>query len=266
MNGEHDMGRLFTFGCSFTQFSWPTWANILGREYSYFENWGLCGAGNLYISSSVAEASVLHNFDKDDTIMVMWTNMMREDRYLNKESKWCTPGNIYTQSEYPKDFVKNFVTVRGCYIRDLTQMYLTSKLLDNIGCKYEFMSMIDLVNPDQYNNSNVFDDIHDVLEFYKDIVNKFKPSVHKVIFNNDWQSRLIPESGEKFRIDSHPVPSEHLEYLDAVFPDLNISESTREWVKLIDTKARTLATPKKINTVDPFNGWTLQDNRPNNRL
>ena len=128
------------------------------------------------------------------------------------------------------------------------------------------MSMVDLINPDQYNNSNVFDDIHDVLEFYKDIVNKFKPSVHKVIFNNDWQSRFIPESGEKFRIDSHPVPSEHLEYLDAVFPDLNISESTREWVKLIDTKARTLATPKKINTVYPFNGWTLQDNRPKDRL
>lgn len=34
------MTRLFTFGCSFTKFFWPTWADILGQEFDYYENWG----------------------------------------------------------------------------------------------------------------------------------------------------------------------------------------------------------------------------------
>jgi hypothetical protein len=261
------MRRLFTFGCSFTQYSWPTWADILGREYDYFENWGKSGAGNVYIASSVVEASLTHNFTKDDTIMIMWTNMMREDRYLDKVNKWSTPGNIYTQQTYPKDFVKNFITVRGCYVRDMTQIYLTSKLLDSIGCKYEFMSMVDLNNPDQYQKLDASSHVHEVLELYKDVVNKFKPSVHKVLFNYEWQSRLIPESGSpKYRTDSHPVPGEHLEYLDIVLPNIGISDATREWVKLVDAKARKLATPERINTFNPYIGWKIFDNAPASRL
>ena len=47
------MKRLFTFGCSVTEFIWPTWADILGREFDYYENWGRVGAGNLYIFNSI---------------------------------------------------------------------------------------------------------------------------------------------------------------------------------------------------------------------
>ena len=38
------MTRLFTFGCSFTQYWWPTWADILGYQHDFYENWGRCGA------------------------------------------------------------------------------------------------------------------------------------------------------------------------------------------------------------------------------
>ena len=39
-------GRLYTFGCSMTSYFYPTWADILGQEFSYYENWGEPGAGN----------------------------------------------------------------------------------------------------------------------------------------------------------------------------------------------------------------------------
>ena len=37
------MSRLFTFGCSFTNYAWPTWADFLGLEFEHFENWGVSG-------------------------------------------------------------------------------------------------------------------------------------------------------------------------------------------------------------------------------
>ena len=117
--------RLFTFGCSFTQYIWPTWADILSKEFSFYENWGKRGAGNVYIANTVAQSVILNKINKDDTVIIMWTNMMREDRYI---TDWVCQGNIYTQSVYDEDFIKKYVTVKGCYIRDMAQIYFVEQL------------------------------------------------------------------------------------------------------------------------------------------
>ena len=43
--------RLFVFGCSFTQYRWPTWADIIAKDNPHLEyfNTANSGAGNLYI-------------------------------------------------------------------------------------------------------------------------------------------------------------------------------------------------------------------------
>jgi hypothetical protein len=51
--------RFFAFGCSFTCYIWPTWADVVSKEMpqAKFYNLGKTGAGNLCISSKVAEAN-----------------------------------------------------------------------------------------------------------------------------------------------------------------------------------------------------------------
>ena len=242
------MKRLFTFGCSFTQYYWPTWADIIGKEFDYFENWGRCGAGNVYIANAVVESSIKNKFTKDDTILIMWTSMTREDRYLDKNNKWMTGGNIYSNNCYSEDFVKKYVHVRGCYVRDLAQIYLISEYLEKIGCKHEFMSMVDLNNPLQYTYKDAGTEVNDLLEFYKDTLVKFKPSIHSTIFNKAWYSRPTQPDGS--RHDPHPIPSEYLEYLDVVLSELPISTETRDWVIKEDIIARNT----KVDFVLPLNG------------
>ena len=43
--------RVFAFGCSFTCYRWPTWADLIGKqcEGAEFRNYGKSGAGNLFI-------------------------------------------------------------------------------------------------------------------------------------------------------------------------------------------------------------------------
>ena len=31
--------RFFAFGCSYTEYFWPTWPDIIGQEIPYYENW-----------------------------------------------------------------------------------------------------------------------------------------------------------------------------------------------------------------------------------
>ena len=89
--------RIFAFGCSLTQYFYPTWADILIHQYRNkgYEgsNWAKSGAGNMYINMRLWEANTIHKFKKDDVILLQWSSMYREDRY-HMGRGWWTPGNL----------------------------------------------------------------------------------------------------------------------------------------------------------------------------
>lgn len=179
--------RLFTFGCSYTKYKWPTWADILAREYEYFENWGQSGAGNHYIFNSLVECNQRHKFTANDTVMIMWSSIAREDRYVGQT--WVTPGNIYSQETYDKEFVKNFADNRGYLIRDLAFIQSTKLILDSIGCKYQFFAMVPIVNISEFATTLTVKQDVDCLNLYKDVIGQIRTSVWELIFDRKWSSR-----------------------------------------------------------------------------
>jgi hypothetical protein len=197
-------GRLFTFGCSFTNYRWSTWADILSAEYQEFYNWAQSGAGNHYIFNSIVEANQRHNFTVSDTVVVCWTNVMREDRYTDQ---WQTLGNVTTCPIYNLDYVRDAVTERGCLIRDLAMIKAAMTLLKTKrGLIWKYISVCPLGNPHQFDNTASTN--QDVLRLYQDVINNMLPSYQETIFKLGWRS-----SG-----DPHPTPEEHLAYLDQVLP------------------------------------------------
>lgn len=283
------IGRFFSFGCSFTQYIWPTWADIIGKQSDFYQNWGRSGAGNQFILNALIECDIKNCLTKDDLVCIMFTNVCREDRYVKNE--WITPGNIFTQKIYDSKFVKSFTEVRGYYIRDLATIYVIDKLLTQIGCKKFYFSMVEIVNPLQYEKNDVSYELYDLFDQYQSIIDKILPSVHATVFNYDWYSRpnykFVPpksagwfsayyaikdpswpelrsrkdflhlpepiqkECREIFNFDQnshqnkndrkivqtkrdiHPVPLEHLEYLEKVCPEFVIEDSTKKWIEQI---------------------------------
>lgn len=173
--------RLFTFGCSFTRYRWPSWADIIGTSFDLHENWGQLGAGNNYIANSVVECALARSVDANDTIVVQWSGVLREDRYVNR--RWVSVGNIFSKEQkiYDQKFVNSMIDVRGCYIRDLSLMLMTKKFLDTLGCQYVFISMSDI---DEF-----ADDVNDVIGHYQELLDSIRPSMSKSLFDNDWNSR-----------------------------------------------------------------------------
>lgn len=232
------MTRLFTFGCSFTQYwRWPTWADALGQQYDFYENWGICGAGNALIFNSLIECNQRNRIGPNDTVRVMWTNTSREDRYVG--DKWLAQGNIYwtAGTEIPLEYIKKFACERGYLIRDLALITAARQLLDAWQCDWQFMSMVPLVrtNLDNDLGSNPEDRVQqdqDVRDLYQSTLDVIQPSVYEVLFDNDWFSRPgIADSFDPKRRDFHPTPLEHLEYLDKVMPDITLSQATRAWMQ-----------------------------------
>lgn len=230
------MSKLFTFGCSFTQYwRWPTWADALGREFDHFENWGLCGAGNSYILWSLIECNQRNRLGHNDEVWIMWSNTSREDRYV--KDRWLEGGNVYwtAGSQLPEEYVKNFACERGYLIRDLANIAAAKQLLDHWGCQYRFLSMVPLSETNEttglgYNPNDQRGTDQDVRELYKDILGTIEPSVLEIVFDGEWWSKAggLPLPGQHKR-DFHPTPLEHIEYLEKIVPG-KLSEATKAWM------------------------------------
>ena len=253
------MNRLFTFGCSFTQYwRWPTWADMLGREADIFENWGLCGAGNSYIFYSLIECHERYRIEAGDTIMIMWTNTSREDRYVG--DRWIEGGNVYWEGHpLGRDYVRAWACERGYLIRDLATITAARHLLNSWQCDWRFLSMVPLHSSNQANElgdnpslPNGPDD--DVRQFYQSTLEDIYPSVYETVFGNQWNSGPgIADVNDSRRRDFHPTPLEHMTYIDTVLPGL-ITAASREWMREQDRLAR-------AGQLD----WQ-QPNRPHGRL
>ena len=189
--------RLFTFGCSFTQYRWPTWADILSQEYSYFQNWGKGGAGNHYIFYSLVEFIARNDISKDDTIIVMWTSVAREDRYL--KGKWFSNGSIYN-SKYPKEYIKKFTDPDGYLVMNLALIHACKEILEKLECKYHFLLTVPLLTVD---DSGMFHATHnldtELYSVYKETITKINEGIYEYIFQGDWHSRSKKTNEDKLK-------------------------------------------------------------------
>ena len=225
------MSRLFTFGCSFTKYYWPTWADAIADNFSEFQNWGRPGAGNLFISNSVAECNARNDINSTDTVIVMWSGFTRLDYY--SDNGWCC---VSSSEDFSAD-IQELITLRGRAIRDLGFIAQTKHMLDALGCTYYFTSMLDLntslapLGYKEFHGKIDQDQTQDVLNVYKKYVDIFLPSAQQILYKNyqDWFSKPKPDGTTSVRSDLHPWPSEHLEIATSLFPQFAVSDSTYKW-------------------------------------
>jgi len=232
--------RFFAFGCSFTSYGWPTWADIvsieLGPATTYY-NFGRSGAGNQYIANMIAQADAKYNFDQDDLVMVCWTNVAREDRMFvqdDNNSHWVVPGNLANQDIYDREWLDKFGSCTDYfYLRDFASIHLVTGLLKKTVSHQ--MSMLDMhSNWDQYIDNDVAVDEKSkgTIAFPKNS-QKILPSFYKVLWNNKLKTKLLNDMKHIHRYyqDTHPTPIEHWQYLQKVFKKHKWSKTTERTAK-----------------------------------
>lgn len=277
------MKRIFTFGCSFTSWVWPTWADILINDYKNKGlkgyNFGKCGAGNQYIFIKLMEAIKKFKINENDMVIICWTSLYREDRYVNKN--WITPGNIYTQNIYNDDFVNSWADPVHYSLRDCAIISATNTILKNIGCKYIKISMSDLVQIDSAYPNMILDDVVNTTIFYGDSINmdtisimnylKLKVRTDDVIESRPktyWDHDKI----KKIQPEWHPTPAEHYDYLTNNILPLLKTELSPNTIRFINVWIEKFDKMKQPINLDKT-GWELNHkellfdpNRPIKRL
>ena len=121
--------RIFCFGCSFTDFPWPTWATILQKDLDIpVYNWGLTGVGNRAIFSRMIQCDIKHKFTERDLIMVVWSSWTREDRYI--AGSWTQGGNVLSHLYYDRNFITKYWDRENDIINNATSIISANKLFN----------------------------------------------------------------------------------------------------------------------------------------
>lgn len=252
--------RFFAFGCSFTHYNWSTWADIIGCELGIpYWNYGKGGGGNQYIFNTIMQADSYHNFTDQDLVIVCWTNVCREDRYIGDH--WETPGNIFNTNIYDAEFICKWVDPVGYAVRDFATIKAVDNFLENKRLQYHFLKMINLEQIDQLNTTRKLDSAaKELTELYAPSLNKIQRSYFEVLWNNDINIKFEKTKQEigPNTFEVHPTVNEHFEYLQTIF-DYEFSNKTKELVA--DNHNYVMSTMQAIDRENNFKDWWLKLDR-----
>jgi len=210
--------RFFAFGCSWTNFVWPTYADIISWDTGLpFENWGKMGCGNQAIQSRLVECDMINKLTPDDLVLLQWSSWTREDRYLN--GLWHCGGNLLNNAFYTDDFIERYWSWENDVIRNSTIIHTTQKAYADI-LTYE-MSMT--VFPGMTNNT-------DILPWLSKIKTKLYPNQDRVERFYKQHVNMPPcfafNKNSQFNMqckDQHPDVLCHLQVVrDQIYPKLGL--------------------------------------------
>ena len=211
--------RLLTFGCSFTRYYWPSWADMLGRSYDQFENWGISGIGNRAIAERLSEAIINSHITKHDTVIVQWSEFHRFDVHLplpHLPEGWAQAGNMFTSSALGSSILKLW-DERSYIMHTLNFINMSIMMLEHIGCTWFMTGINDLrteviKHPEFRKYCTVFDHNNWLLPIM--------PLINQYEFP---KKSLYDSNNKKYTEDEHPTPVAHHAWLSEILaPALNI--------------------------------------------
>lgn len=257
-------GRLYTFGCSMTQYRWPTWADIVGTCWNKFENWGRPGAGNQYIFNKVIECNARNNFNSNDTVLIMWSGISRIDYY--QYNAWGHLHSMYPDKnklDYPVCCPDGYEILSFAYMQAIEEFLKSKKVTFKMMTWHSYKSSSDAYNVYSHTIKNI-----DVISFDKKqtfVKNNQVELLTRELYNRlcgpDWPSLIdiqnnsyhttleiqseinefleLLKQDKRLNIltnerDTHPTPLAHLKTVQNTFKNLTISNNTIKWIEDID--------------------------------
>ena len=223
--------KLITFGCSFTDYSWPTWSDIMALDLDCeYENWAIGGGGNQQIARRVLYRDQEFGWHDTDLVMIQWTSITREDRFYS--TRWVSQGSVSMAPHYGPEWVDKYWSWNNDVINTAQARISTERILGH-RLRYQ-MAM-------------TWGDGDHLLE-KDDRLTKFWRS--KMTPCDQLPSHAQPFNGQSK--DGHPDPAWWLNWVETkIYPQLGytLKDSTRSKVKEIQSYLENLVkkrTPQHV--------------------
>ena len=157
------MRRLFTFGCSHTNWFWHTWADILGLNFEQYFNFGKYGTGNFRILNQIQRANEYFEFNKNDYIAICLSSDFRYDIIdSNSNVGWVQNGCMLNERTFYTEHLEKQLDWIGGYENTLTCIKSIKNILNTTKANVRMLSAFGFDRIDykhKKNHQNVFDKI-----------------------------------------------------------------------------------------------------------
>lgn len=221
--------RFFAFGCSFTDYKWPMWPEVISNYIPNYYNFGCAGCDNRTIFLRILEADALYNFNEEDLVIVMWTTIWR-DTIFDPKIKWQL---LRVRDEDLHFNQINFIFRDFCYFKSIYH------LLEHKNIDYDFLSMSGY-SYDMFEKFHLFfteekelKEISKLLTNFDEVLNVFKPSIFETVYKLNWHpdsfkfSLMMNENNKRVN-DNHPTPMMSYEYMTLSYPQTNFENSLKK--------------------------------------
>lgn len=216
------MRRLFTFGCSFTDYINPTWADILAIGFDHYENWGRSAHGNVFIAHRVAEAIAMNTITKDDVFVIVWSDHLRFDTFKN--ILW----DHHRESDGPFDPLE-------AYYGSFSAIQMTIGLLESKGINY-WHSAIKPLHLEEYayydNRLESIFAVYPQFQIYEKMLSgpRWLETFEGGFFDYFWESqadyKFYAKEPQPY-VDRHPTPLMHGQWVSQLVDKLGFADYTR---------------------------------------
>jgi len=218
-------GRCFAFGCSFTNWFYPTWADFIGINFNNFYNFAKGGTSNTLMFQRLIEVDQIYKFEKTDTILWGLTNLSRHNFFvqgrektflfgcgaLNKPDQWFEEHHKY------KEFSDIIKFTRDQYWKEKWGIYYTwiavsnvKRLCEAIGCR---LIIIPAMNIDIWEDTDHI--ITDATE--QKMLNEIKKSLTIQLSLQDFDQKNYKKP--KPILDQHPFVDANWGYVNKHMPE-----------------------------------------------
>ena len=220
------MSRIFTFGCSFTNYEWPTWADIIIFNNDGY-NMGVSGSGNESMLYRIMEADRKFNFTKEDQIIVMFTTPIRWDLITGDDPMFLGYGQVTNVEEISK-YEGKLYTIEGLCYKSYYSIMAIKNYLENKKINYLFGSILDIFEDvdNYFKVVNVGNELRDLMDYVKSDVKFELPNMYDFLNINGFikdKSWGISKKWDGYN-DYHPRPHHHYKYvIENIIPKTNIS-------------------------------------------
>ena len=232
------MKRCFAFGCSYTRYSYATWADYIGVNFDEYYNYGRAGSSNTFIMNRIIEADSVFQFDPNtDYVLIMLTGF---GRFSYLRQGWQTHGDLYGYYQATKDkstewFVNNMWSERGAVYQSWIAIKTIKEILTLKGIPFKMVMGIDNSHYMEetatkwgHTHSIAPSTIEKVLDIYKllDDTESYDIWLQKRYQQSDYTTWKIHN-----RVDGHPTQKMHYDYLKDKFPEFDTDKTQEVFVK-----------------------------------
>lgn len=227
--------RFFAFGCSFTNWVYPTWADFIGINFKEYRNIGRAGGSNLHMLEKLVETDNRFGLNENDTVYIMLTGVFRFS-YCDNNNNWIYNGDLINyvakNDRTPmRNFIKDIYNETFAVHQTWTAVLAMKSILKSKKVRHKILMGVDNSHYLQGNSNEFGRDLTN----NKESIKKMKQVYEICDFDKSLESWLIEhkiyqevaiqyEDGTK---DGHPNYTSQLKFIQRNFPEYYTKEAKR---------------------------------------